>query len=287
MKAKTNQQLPEHIYSRVLKQYFQEISEEKPLTSEEEIALAIKVKQGDEKALDRLLRANLRFVVSVAKKYQGHGLSLADLINEGNIGLIKAARRFDETRGFKFISYAVWWIKQTILQSISENSRLIRLPLNVVGNIKKLSRAATEFQNQYEREPNQKELEYIMESENIDNKTATQSNDGVLSIDAPLPQDKKSTLKDILPTDNISVPQHEIIEESFRTEIDEALKTLDSREEMIIRYYFGIRRERPATLEEIGDILNLTRERVRQIKEKAIRKLRHISRTDDLRSYLG
>lgn len=287
MKAKTNQQLPEHIYSRVLKQYFQEISEEKPLTSEEEIALAIRVKQGDEKALDRLLRANLRFVVSVAKKYQGHGLSLADLINEGNIGLIKAARRFDETRGFKFISYAVWWIKQTILQSISENSRLVRLPLNVVGNIKKLTKAATEFQNQFEREPNQKELEYIMESEDIDNKTAFQSTDSVLSIDAPLPQDKKSTLKDILPIENIAVPQHEVIEESFKTEIDEALKTLDSREEMIIRYYFGINRERPATLEEIGDILNLTRERVRQIKEKAIRKLRHISRTEHLRSYLG
>ena len=287
MKTKTNQKLPEHIYSRVLKQYFQEISEEKPLTSEEEILLAIKVKQGDEKSLDRLLRANLRFVVSVAKKYQGHGLSLSDLINEGNIGLIKAARRFDETRGFKFISYAVWWIKQTILQSISENSRLVRLPLNVVGNIKKLTKAATEFQNQYEREPNQKELEYIMESENIDNKTAIQQNDGVLSIDAPLPQDKKSTLKDILPTQNVAVPQHQIIEESFKSEIDEALKTLDSREEMIIRYYFGINRERPATLEEIGDILNLTRERVRQIKEKAIRKLRHISRTEHLRSYLG
>src|SRR6056297_842757 len=199
MKTKTNHQLPEHIYSRVLKQYFQEISEEKPLTSEEEIALAIRVKQGDEEALDKLLRANLRFVVSVAKKYQGHGLSLSDLINEGNIGLIKAARRFDETRGFKFISYAVWWIKQTILQSISENSRLVRLPLNIVGNIKKLSRAATDFQSQYEREPSQKELEYIMESEKIDQKTSLQQIDGVLSIDAPLPQDKKSTLKDILP----------------------------------------------------------------------------------------
>ncbi len=287
MKTKTNQQLPEHIYSRVLKQYFQEIGEEEPLSSEEEISLAIRVKQGDDEALDKLLRANLRFVVSVAKKYQGHGLSLSDLINEGNIGLIKAARRFDETRGFKFISYAVWWIKQTILQSISENSRLVRLPLNVVGNIKKLSRAATDFQSQYEREPSQKELEYIMESEKIDQKTSLQQSDGVLSIDAPLPQDKKSTLKDILPTDNGSFPQDGIMEESFKSEIDEALKTLDSREEMIIRYYFGINRERPATLEEIGEILDLTRERVRQIKEKAIRKLRHISRTEHLRSYLG
>ncbi len=287
MKTKTNHQLPEHIYSRVLKQYFQEISEEEPLSSEEEIALAIRVKKGDKEALDKLLRANLRFVVSVAKKYQGHGLSLADLINEGNIGLIKAARRFDETRGFKFISYAVWWIKQTILQSISENSRLVRLPLNVVGNIKKVSRAATEFQNQFEREPNQKELEYIMKSENIDAKNSMQQGEGVLSIDAPLPQDKKSTLKDILPVNDEAVPQKDVIDESFKTEIDEALRTLDSREEMIVRYYFGINRERPATLEEIGDILNLTRERVRQIKEKAIRKLRHISRTDHLRSYLG
>ena len=287
MKAKTNSNLPEHIYSRVLKQYFQEISEETPLTSEEEVTLAIRVKQGDKQALDKLLRANLRFVVSVAKKYQGHGLSLSDLINDGNIGLIKAARRFDETRGFKFISYAVWWIKQTILQSISENSRMVRLPLNVVGNIKKLSRAAADFQHQFEREPNQKEMEYIMESENIDQKTAIQQNEGVVSIDAPLPQDKRSTLKDIIPVENNTVPQHQVIQESFQTEIAEALKTLDTREEMIIRYYFGINRERPATLEEIGDILNLTRERVRQIKERAIRKLRHISRTDHLRSYLG
>src|SRR6056297_622949 len=190
---------PSNSYNHILKQYFKEIGNEKPLSPEEEVEVVKKVKKGDSKALDKLLRANLRFVVSVAKKYQGHNLSLGDLINEGNIGLIKAAKRFDETKGFKFISYAVWWIRQTILQSISENSRLVRLPLNVVGNIKKLSRAATDFQSQYEREPSQKELEYIMESEKIDQKTSLQQSDGVLSIDAPLPQDKKSTLKDILP----------------------------------------------------------------------------------------
>ncbi len=287
MEKVVSNKFPAHVYSRVLRQYFDEISHEEPLTSEDEISIACKVKEGDQEALDKLLKANLRFVVSIAKKYQGHGLSLSDLINEGNIGLIKAARRFDETRGFKFISYAVWWIRQTILQSISEYSRLVRLPLNVVGSINKITKATTDFQRQYEREPNAKEIDFIMEAENIDKDTIYRLNDGTVSIDAPLPQDNRSTLKDILPTKEDLLPNKEMHDESFKTEIKTVLLTLDPREEMIIRYYFGIEKERPATLEEIGNILNLTRERVRQIKEKALRKLRHVSRSNHLRSYLG
>jgi len=287
MSAKRKRGITFQSYSHILQRYLEEISNEDPLSAEDEIELASKVRNGDPEALDKLLRANLRFVVSVAKKYQGHGLSLADLINEGNIGLIKAARRFDVTRGFKFISYAVWWIRQTILQSISEYSRLVRLPLNVVGSINKITKATSEFEQDYEREPDYKEIEEIMESENIDKDTVIQLNEGAMSIDAPLGNDENSTLKDILPMEEEFEASKILNEESFQLEIKRVLKTLDAREERIIRTYFGLGQERPATLEEIGLDLKLTRERVRQIKEKALRKLRHMSRAHTLKSYLG
>ncbi len=274
-------------YSHALKRYFEEISHEEPLTPEEEIELAAKVKQGDSQALDKLLRANLRFVVSVAKKYQNHGLSLEDLINEGNIGLIKAAQRFDETRGFKFISYAVWWIRQTILQSISEYSRLIRLPLNIVGNLNKITRITSEFEQEYEREPTSEEIEDILVHENIDLDVARQLTEGTLSIDSPLGRDGSGTLQDILCGQEEYEPGRLLTEESFHLEIKRALRSLDKREARIIRLYFGIDQELPMTLDEIGSIMNLTRERVRQVKEKALRKLRHASRALYLKGYLG
>jgi RNA polymerase primary sigma factor len=276
-----------HNYSHALKRYFEEISHEEPLTPEEEIELAAKVRQGDSQALDKLLRANLRFVVSVAKKYQNHGLSLEDLINEGNIGLIKAAQRFDETRGFKFISYAVWWIRQTILQSISEYSRLVRLPLNVVGNLNKITRITSEFEQEYEREPTAEEVEEILEQENIDLDVARQLTEGTLSIDSPMGREGSGTLQDVLSGQEEFEPGKLLTEESFHLEIQRALHSLDEREAKIIRLYFGIDQELPMTLDEIGSLMHLTRERVRQIKEKALRKLRHASRALFLKGYLG
>lgn len=278
---------PPFSYSPTLKRYFDEISQEEPLTPDEEIELAMRVKKGDEEAMDRLLRANLRFVVSVAKKYQNHGLRLEDLINEGNIGLIKAAKRFDETRGFKFISYAVWWIRQTILQAISEYSRMVRLPLNVVGSLNKISRITSEFEKDYERDPTSKEIEDILKEENIDLDLAQQLTEGTMSIDSPIGRNGTSTLQDILKGSEDSDPSKILSEESFHQEIQRAINSLDPREAMIIRLYFGIDRELPLTLEEIGNKLDLTRERVRQIKEKALRKLRHASRALFLKGYLG
>lgn len=276
-----------HSYSYVLKRYFEEISREDPLTPEEEVELAAKVRAGDSAALDKLLRANLRFVVSVAKKYQNHGLSLEDLINEGNIGLIKAAQRYDETRGFKFISYAVWWVRQTILQAISEYSRTVRLPLNVVGNLNKISRITSEFEQEYEREPTAEEIEEILIRENIDPDIAMQLTEGTLSIDTPIGKDGSGTLQDILTGQGEYEPGKLLTEESFRLEIKRVLRSLDEREATVLRMYFGIDYELPMTLEEIGTRLNLTRERVRQIKEKALRKLRHASRAQNLKGYLG
>lgn len=273
-------------YNHILKQYFKEIGNEKPLSPEEEVEVVKRVKKGDSKALDKLLRANLRFVVSVAKKYQGHNLSLGDLINEGNIGLIKAAKRFDETKGFKFISYAVWWIRQTILQALSEHSRLIRLPLNVVGDINKISKVSAQFAKDFEREPTAKELTEIMESENIKKSTLKQYNNRTMSIDALLDDDSKNTLKDILPSDEDGAPQKVQFEKSFKQELNHALNSLEPREKKILKLYFGIDKERPATLEEIGGIFDLTRERIRQIKERALRNLRHISRISHLQRYL-
>ena len=276
-----------HSHSHVLKRYFEEISQEEPLSPEEEIELAAKVRKGDSQALDKLLRANLRFVVSVAKKYQNHGLSLEDLINEGNIGLIKAAQRFDETRGFKFISYAVWWIRQTILQAISEYSRLVRLPLNVVGNLNKISKITSNFEQEYEREPTSDEIEEILIQEKIDIDIVRQLTERTLSIDSPICKNGSGTLQDILTGQEENEPGNLLTEESFHIEIERALRSLDERESTILRLYFGIGQEMPLTLEEIGTHLYLTRERVRQIKEKALRKLRHASRALYLKGYLG
>jgi len=275
------------ISNEVLRRYFEEIRTEKILTPDEEIELARKVKAGDTQALDRLLKANLRFVVSVAKKYQGYGLSLADLINEGNIGLIKAARRFDETRGFKFISYAVWWIRQTILQAISENSRLVRLPLNVVGSLNKITKITSEFERDYEREPTNDEIEVLLQNEKIDIDSARQLTENTISIDAPVGNDQTSTLQDILPSQEDNDPGLTLNQESFHLEIERALNSLDKREAYILRLYFGIDSDLPLNLEDIAARLHLTRERVRQIKEKALRKLRHNSRALHLRGYLG
>jgi len=275
------------ISNEVLRRYFDEIRTEKTLTPDEEIELARKVKAGDTQALDRLLKANLRFVVSVAKKYQGYGLSLADLINEGNIGLIKAARRFDETRGFKFISYAVWWIRQTILQAISENSRLVRLPLNVVGSLNKITKITSEFERDYEREPTNDEIEVLLQNEKIDIDSARQLTENTISIDAPVGNDQTGTLQDILPSQEDNDPGLTLNQESFHLEIERALNSLDKREAYILRLYFGIDSDLPLNLEDIAERLHLTRERVRQIKEKALRKLRHNSRALHLRGYLG
>ena len=273
--------------SQILKRYLNEISKEELLSPEEEVELARKVKKGDTEALDRLLRANLRFVVSVAKKYQNQGLSLEDLINEGNIGLIKAARRYDETRGFKFISYAVWWIRQTILQAISEQARIVRLPLNVIGNINKITRITSEFEQEYEREPTQEEIENILKEENIDIDAVRQFSEGSVSMETPVGPDKETTLGDFISSPDASGPDKFLMEISFRQEIKKALETLEPREALIVRLYFGIDQDTPMTLEEIGEKLNLTRERVRQIKERAIRKLRHSSRSLVLKGYLG
>jgi len=270
----------------ILQRYFEEIGDKEPLSPEEEVEVARKVREGDQEALDKLLKANLRFVVSVAKKYQCKGLSLADLINEGNIGLIKAAKRFDETKGFKFISYAVWWIKQTILQAISEHSRLIRLPLNIVGNINKISKISARFQKDFEREPTADELEEIMESEDINKSVLEKYKEKTVSIDKPIDNEESNTLKDIIPDDQMDPPDEVQYEQSFQTELKQALDTLPEREKKIIKLYFGIDKERPATLEEIGGIFDLTRERIRQIKERAIRQLRHISRASELKKYI-
>lgn len=276
-----------YVRNQILRRYYEEISVEKPLTPEEEIQLASRVKKGDNEALDKLLHANLRFVVSIAKKYQNRGLSLEDLINEGNIGLIKAARRFDETRGFKFISYAVWWIRQTILQSISENSRLIRLPLNVLGSLNKISKFKSEFERDYEREPTYEEIETILQSEHINPALAKQLVEGTVSMDSPIGRNESGTLIDILPGPEETDPGKFLSEESFREEVNRALSSLNKREAIVIRMYFGIGRDLPSTLEEIGKKLNVTRERVRQIKEKALRKLRNTSRELFLKRYLG
>ncbi|MBO8129999.1 MAG: sigma-70 family RNA polymerase sigma factor [Candidatus Marinimicrobia bacterium] len=275
------------IKSQVLKRYFDEIGKEELLSPEEEIELARRVKEGDNDALNRLLKANLRFVVTVAKKYQNQGLTLEDLINEGNIGLIKAARKFDETRGFKFISYAVWWIRQTILQAISEQSRTVRLPLNVIGNINRVSQITSEFEQEFEREPTHEEIENIVKEENIDIDAARQFSEGTVSMETPVGPNKETTIGDFIPSQDGVEPDHSLMEISFKQEVKKALESLEPREAAIIKLYFGIDRETPLTLEEIGERLNLTRERVRQIKERAIRKLRHSSRALILKGYLG
>lgn len=275
--------------SQSLDKYFQEIGKVDLLTPEQEIELAIRIKQGDQAALETLTKANLRFVVSVAKQYQNQGLSLGDLINEGNLGLIKAAKRFDETKGFKFISYAVWWIRQSILQAIGEHSRIVRLPLNRVGALNKIGKAYNTLEQEYERTPNISELAKELDMEASEVAYALEISGRHISMDAPFAQgdDSSNNLLDVIPDDQQAAPDTNLMQQSLKSEIDSVLSTLTEREATVIRYYFGLDTENSLTLEELGEKLNLTRERVRQIKEKALRRLRHTSRSKNLMAYLG
>ncbi len=270
-----------------LDKYLQEIGRVELITAEEEVRLARLIKQGDAKALEKLTKANLRFVVSVAKQYQNQGLTLSDLINEGNLGLIKAATRFDETRGFKFISYAVWWIRQSILQALAEQSRIVRLPLNKIGSINKINKAFGRLEQEFEREPSQEEIATVLGITAADIKDTMRTSGRHVSMDAPLMQGEDGTLMDVLADDDQLNPDHTLISESLRREVERALTTLTAREADVLRLYFGLAGEQPLTLEEIGDRFDLTRERVRQIKEKAIRRLKHTSRSKILKTYLG
>jgi RNA polymerase primary sigma factor len=272
---------------RMLDQYLQEIGQIQLLTPQEEVTLAQAIKQGDQNALHRLTRANLRFVVSVAKKYQGQGLTLADLINEGNYGLIKAAQRFDETRGFKFISYAVWWIRQAILQALAEQSRVVRLPLNRIGTISKIRKSSARLAQTHERQPNIEELAVELEVDVEKVREAMQHTGRHLSMDAPFNEDDDNSLLDVLPDDEDTKPDDSLMDESLKIDIERALNLLHPREAEITRLYFGIGREHPLTLEEIGQRFGLTRERVRQIKEKALRKLRQKHRREELQMHIG
>lgn len=274
--------------SQSLDKYLQEIGKVELLTPDEEVELARRIKQGDQVALEKLTKANLRFVVSVAKQYQNQGLSLGDLINEGNLGLIKAAKRFDETRGFKFISYAVWWIRQSILQALAEQSRIVRLPLNRVGALNKIGKAFSRLEQEFEREPSPEEISEVLENMSEDEISDTLKISGRhVSVDAPFVQGEENRLLDVLENDAEPNPDNSLINESLSKEVERALSTLTQREAEVIRLYFGIGVEHSLTLEEIGEKFDLTRERVRQIKEKAIRRLRHTSRSKGLKSYLG
>lgn len=270
-----------------LDKYLHEIGKVELLTTEEEVNLARRLKEGDKAALDQLVKANLRFVVSVAKQYQNQGLSLPDLINEGNLGLIKAAQRFDETRGFKFISYAVWWIRQAILQALAEQSRIVKLPLNKIGSINKVNKAFTELEQKFEREPSIYELAEVLEIAPNDIREALKSSNRHISMDAPISQDEESNMYDVLLTNESPSPDRGLLNDSLRKEIERALATLSVREASIVRLYFGLNGKHPHTLEEIGEELELTRERVRQIKEKAIKRLKQTTRSKVLKSYLG
>ena len=273
--------------SQSLDKYLQEIGKVDLLTPDEEVQLAILIKKGDHKSLEKLTKANLRFVVSVAKQYQNQGLSLGDLINEGNLGLIKAAKRFDETRGFKFISYAVWWIRQSILQALAEQSRIVRLPLNRVGALNKIGKAYSNLEQEYEREPNANELAIELKMDESEITDTLKISGRHVSMDAPFAQGEDNSLLDIIENDELPAPDNTLISESLKAEIERALSTLSEREAEVIKLYYGLNKEHALTLEEIGDKFNLTRERVRQIKEKAIRRLRHASRSKNLKTYLG
>jgi len=277
--------------SQSIDKYLQEIGKVELLDVEEEIDLAKKIKYGEDKekqkALEKLTKANLRFVVSVAKQYQNQGLSLGDLINEGNLGLIKAAKRFDETRGFKFISYAVWWIRQSILQALAEQSRIVRLPLNRVGALNKIGKAYSTLEQEFEREPSADELAEQLDMSLYEVSDTLKISGRHLSIDAPFVHGEDSRLVDIMPNQNQPLPDHTLINESLKIEIQRALNTLSPRERDVLKLYYGLEQENPLTLEEIGEKFKLTRERVRQIKEKAIRRLKHASKSKQLKTYLG
>ncbi|WP_017729877.1 sigma-70 family RNA polymerase sigma factor [Nafulsella turpanensis] len=273
--------------SQSLDKYLQEIGKVDLLTPDEEVELAKRIREGDQMALEKLTKANLRFVVSVAKQYQNQGLSLGDLINEGNLGLIKAAQRFDETRGFKFISYAVWWIRQSILQALAEQSRIVRLPLNRVGSLNKISKTFSELEQKFEREPSPDELAECLEVSTSEVVDTMKISGRHVSMDAPFVQGEENSLLDVLENDSEETPDAELMNDSLRREVQRALSTLTQREADVIALYFGLNGEHSMTLEEIGEKFNLTRERVRQIKEKAIRRLRHTSRSKALKPYLG
>ena len=273
--------------SASLDKYLQEIGREELITAEEEVILAKKIRDGDQNALEKLTKANLRFVVSVAKQYQNQGLSLPDLINEGNLGLIKAARRFDETRGFKFISYAVWWIRQSILQALAEQSRIVRLPLNQVGSLNKINKAFSRLEQVYEREPSASELAQCLEIPEDKVADTMRVSGRHVSMDAPFANGEENTLMDVIVNKDSPRADNTLMSESLQKEIERSLSTLTERERDVIKLFFGIGQNHGLTLEEIGAKFDLTRERVRQIKEKAIRRLRHSSRSKLLKSYLG
>lgn len=270
-----------------LDKYLQEIGRVPLITTDEEVNLAKRIKQGDKIALEKLTKANLRFVVSVAKQYQNQGLSLPDLINEGNMGLIKAAKRFDETRGFKFISYAVWWIRQAILQALAEQSRIVRLPLNKIGTINKVNKAHAHLEQEFERPPKPAEIAKYLDMSIKEVKDSLKNSGRHVSMDAPLLSDDDTNMYDVLRSDDVNTPETELLYDSLRKEIDRAIATLSEREADVIRLFFGLEEQHPMTLEEISERFELTRERVRQIKEKAIRRLKHSSRSRILKAYLG
>jgi len=270
-----------------LDKYLQEIGKVDLITADEEVELAQRIKAGDQLALEKLTKANLRFVVSVAKQYQNQGLTLPDLINEGNLGLIKAAQRFDETRGFKFISYAVWWIRQSILQALAEQSRIVRLPLNKIGSINKINKTFAFLEQSHERPPSAEEIAKELDMTINDVKESMKNSGRHVSMDAPLVEGEDSNLYDVLRSGESPNPDRDLLHDSLRTEIERALETLTPREADVIRLYFGLGDQHPMTLEEIGETFDLTRERVRQIKEKAIRRLKHTSRSKILKTYLG
>jgi RNA polymerase primary sigma factor len=269
-----------------LEKYLNEISQIPLLTPAEEIELTQRIRQGDQEALHHLIRSNLRFVVKVAKEYQNQGLPLTDLINEGNLGLIKAAKRFDETRGFKFISYAVWWIRQSILKALAEHSRVVRLPLNRVGLISKVNQIVRNLEQEFNREPSYEEIAKELEISIPDISEALSSNAFHVSLDQPINRSEEGSMKEIISNPDSKTPDGDLVKESLRQEIRRVLKSLTTREEKIIKMYFGVDYERPYTLEEIGERLKLTRERVRQIKERALIRLRHQSRSQNLRLFL-
>lgn len=272
-----------------LDKYLQEIGKEDLISAEEEVELAVKIRNGDRKALERLTRANLRFVVSVSKQYQNQGLTLPDLINEGNLGLIKAAERFDETRGFKFISYAVWWIRQSILQALAEQARIVRLPLNKIGTINKINKAYSELEQKFERPPSAEELSEYLDVTTEEVRQSLSNSGRHVSMDAPLSEndESSSSMYDVLPNNYMNSPEKDLVTDSLRKDIERSLSTLTMREGEVVRLYYGLNGRYPLTLEEIGEQFDLTRERVRQIKEKAIRRLKHTSRSRMLKSYLG
>ena len=273
--------------SASLEKYLQEIGHEELLTTDEEVELAQRIRKGDKKALERLTKANLRFVVSVAKQYQNQGLSLPDLINEGNVGLIKAAEKFDETRGFKFISYAVWWIRKSILQAIAEQSRIVRLPLNQVGSVNKIAKELNKFEQEHERKPSVDEIAERVDLPEDKIADALKANSRHISMDAPIADGEDSSMIDFLTSNDTSSTDKELVAESLKEEIKRIIAKLNDREQKIIIAYFGIDGSPEMTLDEIGKKYNLTRERVRQIKEKAIRRLRHNTKNKLLKSYLG